>query len=50
MKDKVVAVVGGAGFVGRNVVRELCKKGVRVNVGAAIVGEVFAFYGRRRAS
>ena len=32
MKDKVVAVVGGAGFVGRNVVRELCK-GVRVNVG-----------------
>ena len=33
MKDKVVAVVGGAGFVGRNVVRELCKKGVRVNVG-----------------
>ena len=33
MKDKVVAVVGGAGFIGRNVVRELCKKGVRVNVG-----------------
>ena len=33
MKDKVVAVVGGAGFVGRNVVRELCNKGVRVNVG-----------------
>ena len=36
MKDKVVAVVGGAGFVGRNVVRELCKKGVRVTLAAAI--------------
>ena len=33
MKNEVVAVIGGAGFVGRNVVRELCKRGARVVVG-----------------
>ncbi|MBH66845.1 MAG: complex I NDUFA9 subunit family protein [Rhodospirillaceae bacterium] len=33
MKDKIVAVLGGAGFIGRNIVRELAKNGARVVVG-----------------